>query len=282
MAVNWKKFQETKSTYPNLEYTPSRAANPRDSHRVYWGKIWAIDDPIWDTIMPPSEWNCLCGVRPTNKPVTVLPDGWQQPETDPVFRNNPGKTAEIVNTEKTDYYQSAPEQKRPMILMLAMNFAKKESGEVVEKYVGKKGGYVKIVRQNKNEAAKNAVTYKIMADNGGRYTLRGVSNTGKSPDAINDATGWLSDAKHPQTVNGKNAVQASIKNASKQGAEEVIIRLAQNYSNHSLWAGLKAAFHNERSKKVKAVVIIRNGLPPWSIDLGKFRGWLKKQMATKR
>ena len=87
MAVNWKKFQETKNTYPNLEYTPSRAANPRDSHRVYWGKIWAIDDPIWDTIMPPSEWNCFCGVRPTNKPVTVLPDGWQQPETDPARRS---------------------------------------------------------------------------------------------------------------------------------------------------------------------------------------------------
>ena len=125
MAVNWKKFQEPKSTYPNLEYTPSRAANPRDSHRVYWGMIWAIDDPIWDTIMPPSEWNCFCGVRPTNKPVTVLPDGWQQPETDPVFRNNPGKTGKFVNTEETPYYTETDVKMRAAIGEMAIRLEKK-------------------------------------------------------------------------------------------------------------------------------------------------------------
>ena len=259
MAVNWKKFQETKNTYPNLEYTPSRAANPRDSHRVYWGKIWAIDDPVWDTIIPPSEWNCLCGVRPTNKPVTILPDGWQHPATDPVFRNNPGKTAKIVNTEETGYYQSAPEQKRPIILLFAMNFVKKEGDKVIEKYIGRNGGFLNIVKQGKQEFKDNVGTYKILANNGGQYSLlKEVKEDGKSnPDAINHITGEISDAKHPVTESGRRAIQNSINSAVDQKTvTEVVIRLSHNYSLHSLYKGLALSFEKGKAKKIKTVILI--------------------------
>lgn len=123
MAVNWKKFQETKHLYPNLEYVPSRAATPRDAHRLYWGCIFSINDPIWDEILPPSEWGCLCGVKQTDKEVTAQPSDWVPPVTDPVFRNNPGKTAKIVNTEETGYYKNSPEDMRVEIIKYAIDKA---------------------------------------------------------------------------------------------------------------------------------------------------------------
>jgi hypothetical protein len=125
MAVNWKKFQETKRLYPNLEYLPSRAANPRDSHRPLWNLVFAMDDPIWNKIMPPSEWNCLCGVRNTDKPVTPLPAGFDWPVIDPVFAHNPGVTASIVNTPETGYYKDCPEIDRSLVIDFAKRWIEK-------------------------------------------------------------------------------------------------------------------------------------------------------------
>ena len=127
MAVNWKKFQEAKKLYPNLKYTPSRAANPRESHTEYYGCIWPMDDPIWDIIMPPSDWNCMCGVKQTDEAPTVQPEDWVQPEGDPVFSNNPGKTAKFVNTEATNYYLNTPEDKRAGIEAFALELLKQYS-----------------------------------------------------------------------------------------------------------------------------------------------------------
>lgn len=120
MAVNWKKFEEKKHLYPNLEYMPSRAANPRDSHRPLWNCVFSIDDPMWNSIMPPSDWNCLCGVRQTSRKVTPLPAGFEWPENPPEFRNNPGKTAMFVNTVDTGYYTKTEEALRSEVVAYAL------------------------------------------------------------------------------------------------------------------------------------------------------------------
>lgn len=125
MAVNWKKFQETRHLYPNLEYMPSRAANPRDSHRRLWHMVFPIDDPAWSSIMPPSEWNCLCSVRATDKPVTQIPPDFEWPHIDPVFATNPGESAEFVKIDETGYYKSTSPDQRPLITMYAEAEAKK-------------------------------------------------------------------------------------------------------------------------------------------------------------
>ena len=59
-----------------------------------------------------------------------------------------------------------------------------------ERYEGKKGGYLDIVPQNKNEFCKNLLTYKFLADRGGKYVLLPPSDTEKSPDAFNMEKGW--------------------------------------------------------------------------------------------
>lgn len=99
-AVNYRKALETKNIYPNLEYIESTASVQREEHLEYVGTILPIEHPWWDTHMPPSAWNCACSVRPTNKEITPVP-----PEdlVNPVFKNNPGKTAQMVNMKEHPY-----------------------------------------------------------------------------------------------------------------------------------------------------------------------------------
>jgi hypothetical protein len=109
-ATTWLKAVENKDLYPNLQYTPSRSAHPRDSHRALWGTIRPINDPFWDIYMPPWEWGCECGVRSTDRDATGLPA--EMPEVSPVFANNPGKTGIVFNNEHPYYKLPGEEYKR--------------------------------------------------------------------------------------------------------------------------------------------------------------------------
>jgi len=98
-AVNYRKFLETKHLYPNLEYIQSTAVNKREQHLNWAGTILPIEHPWWDDHIPPSDWNCKCSVRQTDKPATPVPEG----DSAPIFRNNPGKTARFVNLKEHPY-----------------------------------------------------------------------------------------------------------------------------------------------------------------------------------
>lgn len=94
-AVQWSDFERDKDVYPNLEYMPSRAAEPSAEHTRYYGMIAAIDDPVWDTLMPPSRWNCQCWVRQTLATTTVT-----RPEPPAAIRGisgNAGKTGMVFS-----------------------------------------------------------------------------------------------------------------------------------------------------------------------------------------
>lgn len=92
-AKQWQKFEAQKGVFPNLEYMPSRSATPSDAHRQYYGVILSIDDPFWDTALPPSRWNCKCWVKQT-KDDTNAPD-IEAPEQLPGIAGNSGKSKMI-------------------------------------------------------------------------------------------------------------------------------------------------------------------------------------------
>jgi hypothetical protein len=130
MAANWKQFERTKHLYPNLEYMPSTAANPRDAHKSLWHTIRPIDDPFWDIYCPPGDWNCKCSIRAVKGNPTNVPD--VMPTVSPVFRNNPGKTAEIVNLHESSYYKNTD----PILRENVMNFVEKD--KVSDKIISEK------------------------------------------------------------------------------------------------------------------------------------------------
>lgn len=59
-AGRWKFFQENKNSRPYLQYKQIQRSTKRDDHFYYHNKIFHIDDPIWNKIMPPNGFNCGC------------------------------------------------------------------------------------------------------------------------------------------------------------------------------------------------------------------------------
>ncbi|NLN95856.1 MAG: head morphogenesis protein, partial [Bacteroidales bacterium] len=39
------------------------AAEPRNDHQRLYGVVKPVDDPFWDTWLPPSDWGCRCSVK---------------------------------------------------------------------------------------------------------------------------------------------------------------------------------------------------------------------------
>lgn len=271
MAANLKRWEKTLHLYPNLEYLHTLAAHPDKVHETYVGIVLPFYHRAWSWLMPPSRWGCDCRVRPTDKEVTAVPV--KPADFDPVFDNNPYESASFVNIEETPYYKHTDESLRTQIANEGKRLLKKQQDEIVETYKGKKGGFLEIVRQQGNEREKNLVTYKLLADDGNKYSLLRPSNINgvKNPDAINHTLGILSDAKHPVTASGKKAIQNSIKAAAKQKVEEVVIRLEEEYSSAELYEGIKAALQEGRAEELGRIVLIRKGRKPVYLDVAKLR-----------
>jgi len=62
-AGQWARIERNKKAFPYLKYIPSDAAFPREEHRRFYGMILPVDDPFWQTHMPPNGWGCRCNVR---------------------------------------------------------------------------------------------------------------------------------------------------------------------------------------------------------------------------
>lgn len=62
-AGQWQRIQETKRGLPFLQYMPSVSGRPRENHKMYYGIVRPVDDAIWQLIMPPNGYGCLCWVK---------------------------------------------------------------------------------------------------------------------------------------------------------------------------------------------------------------------------
>jgi SPP1 gp7 family putative phage head morphogenesis protein len=105
------KFQmDNISTHPYLQYIQIQRPSKRDAHAKYNGKVFRADDPIWNTIYPPSDWECGCRVVAKSKDdltqeglkvskgkdfdTSDIPEEWS---------GNPGQAAFFPDLNKYDY-----------------------------------------------------------------------------------------------------------------------------------------------------------------------------------
>ena len=100
-AAEMRQFIEEADVFPNIEWLPSTAVNPRESHMPFYHHIWSIDDPFWEKHKPGDEWGCQCGWASTADPVTDntgLDDDEVAPPS-PGLGGNPAKTAQVFSDD---------------------------------------------------------------------------------------------------------------------------------------------------------------------------------------
>ena len=99
-AADWRQFERERKILPRLKWIPSTSVTPRESHRVFWNRIFEMDDPILNVHRPGDEWGCKCGLSATDEPATdnsgVAGKGSAH---SPGLGGNPGVTAKIFSDD---------------------------------------------------------------------------------------------------------------------------------------------------------------------------------------
>lgn len=104
-ASDWKKFERDKDLYPNLKWLPSSSIEKRDSHKLFYNKVWSIDDPFWNTNYPGNLWNCKCGIKSTSEGAAPFKNH-NHSKPSPGLEENPGKTGKMF-TDSHPYIKDA-------------------------------------------------------------------------------------------------------------------------------------------------------------------------------
>lgn len=66
-AARWQQQQEVKDTHPYLQYLAVMDSHTRPGHAAMHGRVFALDNLIWNTCYPPNGFNCRCTVRALSK-----------------------------------------------------------------------------------------------------------------------------------------------------------------------------------------------------------------------
>jgi hypothetical protein len=82
----------------------------------------------------------------------------------------------------------------------------------------------------------------------------------------------LVDIKVAETTNGKNIVQSALKEASKQGAEEVVIHLTQKPDSYrTMYGAVINTFKQGRAKNIQTITVINPDNTVREYDVKRFK-----------
>jgi len=100
-AGHYHGMIENAENRPYWMYNAVMDSRTRPSHAALNGKVFRYDDPIWDKIYPPNDWNCRCTVIPLdNDDVEEMnlkvskgsPEMVELMNVPPEWQYNPGKS----------------------------------------------------------------------------------------------------------------------------------------------------------------------------------------------
>lgn len=199
MAVRWHEFEKGGDRY-DLQYRTANDSRVREEHSVLHNTTLPIDDPFWDSFLPPNGWGCRCttvqvrkGKYPTSDSELAMKRGLNCTDgaKRKIFRFNPGKTMELFPPkhpyrkvpkaakaviEKVSAEEMRAKRIRDMIAELPDNLTAQEKQAIaehcieLEKALGiTKGKPMSVDDADKQSANPNYVPEYII-DPSGRYT----------------------------------------------------------------------------------------------------------------
>jgi hypothetical protein len=234
-AKRWAKAQEDADLFPNIEYLPSTAKDPRDVHKVYYGQVYAMDDPELSNIIPPKVWGCQCGWKTTDKPVTKFRSG--RPQPDPGLDNNPGNDGALFSTSHP-YIKSLKSAAKAILKSDIAAIHGIDEKDIVEFYHNPKtnGAFFSLDKLSKVEKVANKRIATIYADNGNLIELFDQNHIDST------VNGQWNEFKSPS--NSANAFDQNLHKANKQLKSrgivgDVTFELPANYDKGKVLNGLK-------------------------------------------
>lgn len=145
----------------------------------------------------------------------------------------------------------------------------KSGGELQEPTIGS---------QNKQERAKNHRLAEDMAKNYGMKLRilpvdRNAPKGQSQPDCLNLENGNNVELKicNPQTDNAKSSIQNAIREANRQGCQQVIASFDRGISTISIYKGIKASLQEGRSNGIRELIIKFEDGRIGRYDLGVWR-----------
>lgn len=104
----WMGIQEQKEDLPLLQFQTVGDDRVRDDHQALDNTVKKVDDPFWDSFMPPIDWNCRCIVQQLGEgDAEISPEkksSFEKPNK--LFNMNPGKDR-LIFREDHPYFKVA-------------------------------------------------------------------------------------------------------------------------------------------------------------------------------
>ena len=251
-AKQWTDFTSdpiANELYPNLKWLPSRSANPREEHMVFYNRVWAKSDPFWSENQPGNLWNCKCDWEETDDPVTDSnpTDAHHAKGLD----GNPAETGEIFTKECTYFKQVSGKRNQDYI----ENYAKKHS-EIWNVVKTNNGRVLESSLHGGGEKEANENTAKYFANKYGRTIyLLGRNNGATSADTYDATLGCKVEYKNNGTAT-LNAIDKALRDANKQAPVAVIV-IESDISMGKLRDAISDRI--KRCKNISSVILVRNG-----------------------
>lgn len=290
-ARDWQNFEAEADLYPNLEYMRTVSSTPRQEHLTYVGIIRPINDPFWNTHLPPIAFSCKCSVRNTDSQPNDIPlDIDQTDPVTPALQNNPAKTGMLFNLPATAYAQETEFLSDETIAKELKTRVLPEMNFYIKAYEFPNGGTLEIHPAiHESEFKYNTTLGAALASKGMKVKLEGFRYLDgfKNLDANIDQL--KSDFKAPVTNNIIKGIKNAFEAAKKQAVNHLVLDLREKDVQESeLIRGLRGSVIekgepiNKAVKKVtlilkskKVITIERN-----EIEDNSFIETLKTQMSN--
>lgn len=262
-AVRFKQYEKDGDLYPNGEWLPSRAAEPRMSHRKYYHTVRRLTDPWWETHYPGCVWGCQCDMRNTDKPITHIGDNPAAPGAEPTtvppseeagvrspgLSRNPARSGELFSRDHPYFTSAYPGAEK------AVKGFVDSSKEYMP--VPTEKGAVRIhQRHGKTEKKENIKISSYFANKYG-YEIDLLPKDDNKPcaDAYNRTLGRKEEYKD-NSIATAGAIDNAIRSGKNQ-ADHIVLWIGSDISLGDLRNGILN--RARRCKNIKTITIVKDG-----------------------